>query len=290
MDWLSRLNKAIDYIEENLEDNLNIEDIADQAYASPYHFAKMFFAILGVSPAEYIRRRRLTLAAKDLMSQDTKVIDVALKYGYESPNAFTRAFRNMHGVNPKDIHNSGVSISTFNRLTFDIKITGGTQMEYKIVERPAFKIVGKSKKYKLDEFLKDGGKYWKEYIQSDEYKKLWGITQGRCGTISQAPMMSIYLPQNGSQESFINILGIEVDDGVDTLGFESFEIPAATYAEFDATLKTSMKVNRYIYSEWFASTGYERDSSKPDIESYYPMAFGSPQSSATRWWIPIVKK
>ena len=100
MEWSARMNAALDYIEENLSDEIDIEEAAKIACCSTFHFRRMFYAFAGVTAAEYVRRRRLTLSARELSSEKTRVIDVATKYGYDSPDAFTRAFRNVHGVTP----------------------------------------------------------------------------------------------------------------------------------------------------------------------------------------------
>jgi AraC family transcriptional regulator len=290
MNWSDRMNSAIAYIENNLENDVDINEIAKHASSSSYHFQRMFFAIIGITPAQYIRRRRLTLAATDLASDNKRVIDIALKYGYQSPNAFTRAFRNMHGVNPKDVSYADVKLSAFNRVFFNVEIKGGDNMNYKIIKKPAFNVVGKSKKFTYDAFLKEGSKFWKNYVNTDEYKTLWDITGGKCGIVSEAPLMSIYMPESGTRETFVDVLAIEKLANTDTKHFEIFQISAATYAEFQCTYQTSMKMNKYIYSEWFSSTGYERDNNKPDIAAYFPIAFGSIKEMGVRWWIPVIKK
>jgi len=122
MDWLDRMNDAMDYIESNLADNISYDKIAQLAYCSTYHFQRMFPFITGVTLSEYIRRRRLTLAAFELQTSSTKVIDIAMKYGYESPDAFTRAFKNLHGVMPVSARDTGVSLKAYPRMTFQISI------------------------------------------------------------------------------------------------------------------------------------------------------------------------
>lgn len=290
MDWSARINSAIEYIENNLDSDVNIYEVAKRAFSSPFHFQRMFFAVVGITPTEYIRRRRLTMAATDLATGATKVTDVALKYGYESPNAFTRAFRNMHGINPREVRTSAAELSAYQRISVHVEIKGGSNMDYKIIERPAFDILGRSKKFTYDEFLKNGSKLWKEYVSTEEYLTLWKENQGQCGTVSGAPLMSVYLPENGSRDSFMDILGVEKMTKAASEQFEILRVPAATYAEFNCAYQASMKVNKYIYGEWFSSTGYERDETKPDIAAYFPIAFRSLKDMGVRWWIPIVKK
>ncbi len=163
-------------------------------------------------------------------------------------------------------------------------------MEYRIIEKPAFEIVGKSKNFTHDMFFKEGPKFWKEYVRTQEYKTLWGLTSGKCGLVTKAPLMSIYLPASGSKDTFVDILGVEKPETIDTKDFEVVHIPAGIYAEFQCTYQTSKKMNKYIYGEWFASTGYERDSDKPDIAAYFPMVFGTLKEMGVRWWIPVIKK
>ncbi len=291
MEWSDRMNSAIDYIEKNLDDKITINEISKEACCSSFHFQRMFFAIIGITPAEYIRRRRLTLAATELAAGNVKVIDIALRYGYESPNAFTRAFRNMHGINPRDVRTSGGKLSAYNRVSFHVEIKGGNGMDYRIIEKPAFDLVGKSKKFTTDKFFKEGPAFWKKYVSTDEYQTLWGLTNGKWGQVTEAPLMSVYLPEeNGKRDTFMDIMGMEKPAETDSGKFKVFHIPAATYAEFNCTYQTSVKMNKYIYGEWFPSTGYERDEQKPDIAAYFPVAFMPIKGMSVRWWIPVVKK
>ena len=288
MNWSQRMNLAIAYIEENLCQELRVEDVAKKAFCSKYHFHRMFFARFKISCAEYIRRRKLTLAAADLINTDLNVLDVALKYGYESPNAFTRAFNKMHGVNPGVARSNSVSLSAYSKVFFPENSHSGEMMDYKIVERPEFRVLGKSKRFRFEQFVKEGPKFWKGYVTSDEYKKLSAINKGMPGEITGAPLLTVYFPKEDcSNDEFIDVLGIEAGSEIASQGFEAHDVPSARYAEFNCTYKTSMKTNRYIYGEWFASTGYERDSNKPDVVAYFPMPWRPMGEMHIRWWIPI---
>lgn len=142
MDWLERMNRAMDYIEAHLADDISYDDIARIACCSTYHFQRMFPFITGITLSEYIRRRRLTLAAFELQTTDAKVIDVALKYGYQSPEAFARAFKNLHGIMPISARDKGVSLKAYPRMSFHISIKGGIEMNYRIEQRGAFEMFG----------------------------------------------------------------------------------------------------------------------------------------------------
>lgn len=123
MDCLNRMNSAMDYIESNLADEISYDKAAQIACCSTYHFQRMFSFITEVPLSEYIRRRRLTLAAFELQTSDIKVVDVALKYGYESPEAFSRAFKSLHGIVPVSARDSGVVLKAFPKMSLSISIT-----------------------------------------------------------------------------------------------------------------------------------------------------------------------
>ena len=138
MDWLENMNSAMDYIESHLADEISYDAIARLACCSTYHLKRMFPFITGVTLSEYIRRRRLTLAAFELQTGDSKVIDIAMKYGYDSPEAFARAFKSLHGILPGSVRDAGVPLKAYPRITFQIYIKGDTEMNYRIEEREAF--------------------------------------------------------------------------------------------------------------------------------------------------------
>lgn len=146
MDSLKRMNEAINYIEENLVDEIDCKEVAKLAFCSEYHFKRMFSFLAGISLSEYIRRRRLTLAAFELRDSSVKVIDVAMKYGYRSPDSFTRAFQQLHGITPSKARNNGHALKAYPRMTFQLSITGGKEMNYRMEEKDAFRIVGMMKR------------------------------------------------------------------------------------------------------------------------------------------------
>jgi len=229
MNWSRRMQLAIDYIEENLDGSIDLEDVAKIAFCSKYHFHRMFFAMVGLTFAEYIRRRRFALAAVEIQNSSRKVVDVALAYGHESPNAFTRAFRNIHGMNPVDVRKSSVTLSSYSKARIPAAIGGGEKMEYKIVEKPAFRVIGKAKSFEYDKFFKEGPKFWKQYVSSPDYKKLYQRTNGRPGVISEAPLLSVYFPKEKSgKDEFLELFGLETGSGKAVSGLDIHTVPAAT--------------------------------------------------------------
>jgi AraC family transcriptional regulator len=144
MDWLDKMNGAINYIEDNLDSEIGFEKVARIAGCSSYHFQRMFSFITDVPLSEYIRRRRMTLAAYELQNSDIKIIDLALKYGYDSPNSFTRAFQMMHGVTPSATRKTSVPLKAYPKISVQITIQGDREMNYKIVEEKGSKLFGSS--------------------------------------------------------------------------------------------------------------------------------------------------
>lgn len=146
MDSLKSMNRALKYIEENLTNDIDFKEVAKLAFCSEYHFKRMFSFLAGVSLSEYIRRRRLTLAAFELKDSNVKVIDIAIKYSYKSPDSFARAFQHLHGIRPSEARNNGHSLKAYPPMTFQLSIKGGSEMNYRIEEKEAFRIVGIKKR------------------------------------------------------------------------------------------------------------------------------------------------
>lgn len=289
MNRQERLKLAIDYIEDNLAGEISIDNAAKIACYSKYHFHRVFYSCFNITFADYVRKRKCTLAAADLIRGKEKVMDIALKYGYESPNAFTRIFRQTHGVNPGKVRSSQAKLATYNRIYVPAEIAGMEKIDYKIVERPSFNVVGKSKRFEFNEFTKNGSKFWKDYVRSAEYKALGQLTKGKPGQVTGAPLLSVYFPEEKSKrDEFLDVLGVESITGMDATSYETHRVPSAIYAEFECTYKTSMKTNRYIYGDWFSATGYERDGTKPDIVAYFPIPYRPFSEMGVRWWIPVV--
>ena len=132
MNLLRNMNGALQYIEENLTNNVDFREVARRAFCSEYHFKRMFSFLAGITLSEYIRRRRLTLAAFELKNSNMKVIDIAIKYQYNSPDSFTRAFQNLHGITPSEAKRNGHSLKAYPRMTFALQIKGGNEVNYRI--------------------------------------------------------------------------------------------------------------------------------------------------------------
>jgi AraC family transcriptional regulator len=291
MEWSERMNSAISYIEDNLAADLDFNQAAKKACCSLFHFQRMFMVIIGFTPAEYARKRRLTLAARELTSGSVKIIDIALKYGYDSPDSFTRAFRNVHGITPRAAREPGVKLSAFPRISFNIELKGGNDMDYRIIEKPAFDIIGQSRKFSTangENFIKVP-QFWREFMKTPEYKTLCDLTEGKLGKVTGGGCLGVCFGGEGANwGTFFYGIGIEKPVKKSAGKFEVIPVPAAAWAVFDCTLNNLQDVTKKIFSEWFPSTGYEH-APAPEIEVYLPE---DPRTKVMpcQIWIPVVKK
>lgn len=147
MDWITGIQKAIDYIESHITEELAYEDIARQSFSSPFHFQRVFSILCGYTLGEYIRFRRLSLAGIELTQGTEKVIDIAFKYGYETPESFAKAFQKFHGITPSQARSGGVMLKSFSRLSIKVSLEGGSVMNYRIEEKPAMLLTGYKRRF-----------------------------------------------------------------------------------------------------------------------------------------------
>jgi AraC family transcriptional regulator len=252
MEWSERMNAAIDYIEKNLAGEIDFSEAAKRACCSTFHFQRVFFAVNGLTPAEYARRRRLTLAARELSSGNSRVIDIAMKYGYDSPDAFTRAFRNLHGVTPQAARGPGVRLTAYPRISFHIELKGGNDMDYRILEKPGLTAAAISRRFTTanGQNFVDIPKWWDEFLKSPDYQKMTALTGGKPGAVTRSGMLGICFADDKPMDFYYGI-GVELPEGASPGVFEKIEIPAASWAVFDCALANLQDVTKRIFSEWF---------------------------------------
>lgn len=275
--WNEGITNAIAYIEENLMTDIDINKIADEAYVSSFYFQKIFNVLCGFTVGEYIRNRRLTLAAQELCSTDIKVIDVGLKYGYDSPDSFTRAFTKFHGVSPSTARENGIKLNSFAPLKIKLTLEGGTMLEYKIVEKAQFTVMGKSRKFNTETSYAEIPKFWKEHMENDESKVvcgMYGICMDSDGKNFEYFIADNYIPWN------------EVP-----AGYKTKVIPAGTWAIFPcrgSLPNTLQDVNTKIWSEWLPSCKAYKLAGNYNIEMYTPPC-ENPEDDYNEIWIPVKK-
>jgi len=181
LDWVTGIQNAINYVEEHLTDEIDYDLVSKEAACSNFYFQRIFSILCGITLGDYIRSRRLTLAGNELCATDTKVIDIALKYGYESPESFTRAFTKFHGVTPSEAKKDGSKLKSFSRLSVKITLSGGNIMDYKIIEKDAFDIIEKVETHTVDnsENAKSIPDFWTRSHKDGTVKMLTELTIDR---------------------------------------------------------------------------------------------------------------
>jgi AraC family transcriptional regulator len=290
MDLLEKMNGALTYIEENLTNDIDFKEVARLALCSEYHFKRMFSFLAGITLSEYIRRRRLTLAAFELTNSNLRIIDVAIKYGYSSPDSFTRAFQSLHGVTPSEARNNGQSLKAYPRMTFQLSIKGGSEMNYRIEEKEAFRIVGIKKRVPIifhgvnPEIAAMWGTLNNEII--NRLKKLSNVEP--LGLLQASSNFSDgRMEEKGELDHYIGVATTnECPDDLTQL-----EVPALTWAVFESVgpfPDTLQDIWGRIYSEWFPSTNYQQ-AEGPEILWNEHKDVSSP-TFKSEIWIPILKK
>lgn len=284
MDWLKRMNDALDYIELNLSDDISYDRIAQLACCSKYHFQRMFPFITGVTLSEYIRRRRLTMAAFELQSTDIKVVDVAVKYGYDSSEAFARAFRQLHGVMPTAARGIGISLKAYPRMTFQISVKGDVEMNYRIERRDSFKVFGVYTEISTDsktafEQVPQFCRKCDEDRVPDDINELLGRFHDNY-TIS-----ALY---DFSETTFKYMLCNYLPKGLSIPSkFTTLTIPSTTWAIFDVPGCDMQSMWRRVWTEWFPTSGYEM-AEGAQFEMYYGLA--RHENAFGEIWVPVRKK
>lgn len=259
MEWVKGLQKAIDYIEDHITEDIDYAEIAKQAYSSSFHFQRVFHIICGYSIGEYIRNRRLSLAGTDLSSGNEKVIDIALKYGYNSPESFSRAFTKFHGITPVQAKSEKLTLKSFSKVSVKITLEGGTTMDYRIEKREEFEVIAKRARY-------GGG----QEISQKNIHATWAA----CGADGTIDTLCKYVnPENifggaivgicfdnPTEGDFDYAIGAAYSGGDVAAGLTIEKVPANTWAVFPCTGKMPeafQDLYRKIYTEFFPTSKYQ---------------------------------
>jgi len=286
MGWVEGIGRAINYIEDNITEEISIEDIAEKIFISPFYFQKGFAMLCGFTVGEYIRQRRLALAGSELISTDKKIIDIAVKYGYTSADSFTKAFTRFHGVTPTAVRKDGAMIKSFAPLKIKFSLEGGYIMDYKIVEKDSFTIIGVSRMFKHDNATMKIPQFWTEHYQTGKGKFVCGM-YGIC--IDESMMDSDefeYLIADNYNPS------LEIPDG-----FVTKVIPKHTWAIFACKgpmPKSLQDVNKKIFSEWLPNCKDYEIAAGYNVEMYtniadYPQG-NQDENYYSEIWIPVKEK
>lgn len=275
-DWTEGIKDALSYIESHLTDELEIREIAKRAYVSPFYFQRIFAALCGIGIGEYIRNRRLTLAGEELASTDAKVIDIAAKYGYDSPDSFNRAFQRFHGISPSAARKNGASLRAYAPMKIKLTLEGGTMLEYRIVEKPQFTVMGISRKFHPDTSYQEIPKYWTEMMNQPDFP-LMGM-YGICMDVDEAGKEFDYW----IADNYIPCQ--EIPDQC-----KAMVIPAGTWVVFPCNMDTLQDTNTRMWQEWLPNCREYKLGGSYNIEMYGFPSENAIDESYVELWLPVMK-
>lgn len=279
MELVESLNGALRYLEQNLLEDADSAKAARHVGLSRFYLERTFSALTGMSVSEYIRARRLTLAGQELLCGDAKVIDLALKYGYDTPESFTKAFSRFHGVTPTAARQFSTLLKCQNPLAITIKMEGAEQMNYKIEEMDAFTVYGVERAFHMDNSMQEIPKFWDEFFQKGLHEKV-------------CPIFGICFDADAGG-NFPYLIGDRLPQGAAVPeGLTKREIPAHTWARFACTGPMPGAIQtttRQIYGEWLPTNGVYEAAQYIEIEMYSDGDTASP-SYYSEIWIPVRKK
>ena len=282
MTWISRLNEAMQYIEMHLSEKIELEALARIACCSEYHFQRMFSYMADVPLSEYIRRRRMSLAAADLKSGEEKIVDIALKYGYDSPTAFNRAFQSIHGAPPSVVRKENLSVKSYPPIQFHLSISGGQALEYRIEKMKEFRVVGYGAQLsdKIEENFENVPQLWSRLAQEGSIPKLIAM-------MNRPPFGLLGVSACNDRNVWRYYIGVSTDQPL-LEGMEELIVPESTWAVFSGSGQGTdiQQLEKRVVLEWLPTSGYEY-ANAPDVEVYLN---DDSQNARFEVWIPVVKK
>ena len=241
MEWADAISEAVNFMESHITEHITMYDVANHVNISPFYFHKGFSILCGFSIAEYIRNRRMALAGEELITSDITVMELAMKYGYDSSDSFTKAFSRFHGYTPLAVRRNQTMVKTFAPLKLTISLKGGYIMDYRIVKKEAFTVLGVSKEFRYENAKQEIPLFWQEHYSS-------GKGESVCG------MFGINIDPQMGNETFEYLIADVYHPSADIPdGFAVRMIPAFTWAVFPcrgALPNALQDVNTKIFSEW----------------------------------------
>lgn len=288
MDWIIGIQNAIDYIEAHITETLSYEDIAKQSACSGFYFQRIFGVLCGLSLGDYIRNRRLTLAGIELSHNNTKVIDIALKYGYQSPESFSRAFYKFHGITPSEAKKDGSNLKSYSKLSVQIILKGGSIMDYKIVKKDAFKVVEKVETHSIvdSENKNTIPDFWTRSHADGTVKTLIDLTNDDTFIFGIC-----YGNSPTDSKTFDYAIAAACDDNCKVPeGFRINEIPVRTWAVFKCIGKMPEAIQETwhkICAEFFPIANF-KPTYEMDIEAYSKGNMTA-NDYYSEIWVPVIE-
>lgn len=302
MEWISALQRAIDYMEAHLTEEINYEDVAKSVYSSSYEFHRAFSLLTGMTANAYIRNRRLSLAAGEIIESDARITDIAFKYGYETPESFTKAFTRFHGVSPKLAREESSRLVLFNPLVIKLTVEGGKSMDYRIVQTEAKQFLALSRSFK-NEIINDDDNheipdFWSEVQAHKMLGPVWMLRKD-----GRRDLYGLCSPAIEGSATFDYGIGIPVDQDtaafdraeLESKGFRLWDVKPGTYVVFDCCGKNGDCIQdtwEKFYREFLPQMGYEA-AEETDYELYFDSEGETARSRPELFcelWIPVKKK
>lgn len=285
MSWMEAIGSAIQYIEAHITEELTVEEIAAYIGFSPFYFQKGFAMLCGFTIGEYIRSRRLALAGNDLATGSEKIIDIAMKYGYDSPDSFTKAFTRFHGVTPTAARKDRVMLKSFAPLKIKLSLEGGYLMDYRIEKKEAFAVLGSAGTFPYEGAKQTIPQFWQAHFAAGK----GSVVCGKYGINIDAQM---------GHDTFEYLIADDYTPGKSIPdGFVTRTIPALTWAVFPCTgpLPQALQdVNTKIFTEWLPALRDYEFAAGYCVEMYAdPREFSKgtmDEKYYSEIWIPVKKK
>lgn len=285
MDWMNAIGESIQYIEKHLTEEITLEEIADHVCISSFYLQKGFSFACGITISEYIRNRRMALAGNDLLASDAKVIDIALKYGYDSPDSFTKAFARFHGVTPAKVRKDHRILKSFAPLKIKLSIEGGYLMDYKIEKKAAFTVIANSGTFSYENAKEVIPQFWQQHFKEGKGNVVSGV-------------YGINIDEKMGKDSFEYLIADPYEDGREVPeGFVTRTIPEFSWAVFPCKgpLPSVLQdVNTKIFTEWLPALRDYEFAAGYCVEMYDdPTKFPKgtmDENYYSEIWIPVKKK
>lgn len=296
MEWIAALQRAITYIEEHILEEINYEDVAKHVHISSYEFHRAFSFLTGMTANAYIRNRRLSLAGRDLIGTDDRVTDIALKYGYETPESFTKAFTRFHGIAPRAAREESAKLQLFNPLTIKLTVEGGKSMDYRIVQTKEQKFIALVRSFR-NEIINDDENteipdFWAECNAKSLLGPIWMLRPD-----GKRDLYGLCTPTKEGADTFDYGIGMLIDEDTEKFdpaelekaGFSIWDVRPGTYVVFECLGENGDCISdmwEKFYKEFLPQMGYESEE-ETDYELYFD---NGREGLFCELWIPIRKK
>lgn len=294
MEWLNDLQKCIDYIEDNITSDIKVDDVSRNIGISSFYLQRTFQIVTNYSIGEYIRNRRLYLAAAELSNSDRKIIDIAYKYGYETPESFSKAFQRFHGTTPSQVK-KGDKYNTFYKIKFNISIEQGEEMDVKITPMFPIKLIGFEKEFGFDNSYQEIPKYWDEICEK-HCKRIYAgqdpITPEEHAIVDNC-IGEYALCMDGDAKTFKYMIAGRYTGGEVPKGMKLVELERGDWAVFDCygpNPETLQSINTKVFKEWLPNNSEYELRDNYNIEWYDCTTDMSDEKYHSAIWLPIKKK